>query len=72
MNIIFDRSDVEKMAASFKNRLSEAVNHFPRGELGLEDIQRWAREHNVDTPELLETTLKKNRDRIKSNGEPLP
>ena len=72
MNIIFDRSDVDKMAASFKNRLSEAVNHFPRGELGLEDIQRWAREQNVDIPELLETTLKKNRDWSQSNGKRLP
>ena len=29
MNITFDQSDVEQMAASFKSWLSEAVKHFP-------------------------------------------
>ena len=62
MNIIFNQSDIEQMAASFKNRLSEAVKHIPCGEAILEDIQRWAREQNIDIPELLEATLKKKRD----------
>ena len=72
MNIIFNQSDVEQMAASFKNRLSEAVKQIPCGEASLEDIQRWAREQNIDIPELLEAALKKNRDWGKSNGKPLP
>ena len=74
MNIIFDQSDVEQMAASFKSRLSEAVKHFPSfpdGKINLEDIQRWAVQQDVDTPELLEAALKKNRDGSKSSGQPM-
>ena len=59
MNITFNQSDIDQMTASFKNRLSEAVKDFPWQGVGLEAIQAWAREKNIDVPELLEATLKK-------------
>ena len=72
MNIIFNQSDVEQMAASLKNRLSEAVKHIPCGEAILEDIQRWAREQNIDIPELLEAALKKIGTGAKAMGSLFP
>lgn len=74
MNITFNQSDVEQMAASFKSRLSEAVKHFPSfpdGKISLEDIQRWAVQQDIDTPEVLEATLKKNRDGSKGSRQPM-
>ena len=69
MNIYFNQTDVEQIAASFKTRLSETVKKAPHQYMSIEEFQRWTEQHNIATPELLSRALKKNRDRDESRSK---
>ena len=65
MNISFNKNDIEKATEGYKIDLERAVRKLPSGDLSMEDIQRWARQYNVENQGLLELVLKKNRQRRK-------